>query len=92
MKNLKKINRILNLLIFILIIVFYSQSIISSENRIIFNSLPNLVSKLKISLKDNNLYDLGLWDNEEIKKVDIYHDNKGFIRIGNKINEIFKSL
>ena len=63
MKNLKKINYKLNLLIFLLIYIFNSQSIHSSENKIIFKRIHGWkysynyekTSYLSIWNKKNNL-------------------------------------
>ena len=64
----------------------------TGQDRIIFNSLPDLISKIQKALKDNNLNELGKWQKREIQKIDMYHDDKGFIRIGGKIKELFSKF
>tara|TARA_B100000963_G_scaffold237386_1_gene207536 strand:- start:2277 stop:3383 length:1107 start_codon:yes stop_codon:yes gene_type:complete len=103
MKNLKKINCKLNLLIFVLICVTYSQFTISAENKIIFkiNDHPFTSFDLEKRLEyldfvgSNQNIDQDLIINDFISAnlfYEYYKNLKNKNNFENKINEIFNDI
>ena len=103
MKNLKKINYKLNLLIFLLIYIFNSQSIHSSENKIIFkiNDYPFTSFDLEKRTEyldfvgSNQNIDQNLIKNDFISAnlfYQYYINSENKQNFENKINEIFEDI
>ncbi len=103
MTNLKKINHKLNLLIFVLIFVLYAQSVLSSENRIIFkiNDYPFTSFDLEKRLEyldfvgSNQNIDQNLIINDFISAnlfYEYYKNLENKENFENKINKIFDDI
>ena len=103
MKDLKKINKKLNLLSLILIIFFYSQSIESIENRIIFKINDNVFTSIDLENRieyldfvgTNQNIDRNLIINDFISAnlfYEYYKNIKNKKNFKNKINEIFDEI
>ena len=103
MKNLKKINCKLNLLIFLLIYIFYSQILYSAENKIIFkiNDYPFTSFDFEKRLEyldfvgSNHNIDHDLIMNDFISAnlfYEYYINLENKYNFENKINEIFEDI
>ena len=103
MKDLKKINYKLNLLILALIIFLYSQSILSLENKMIFKINDNAFTSFDLEKRieyldfvgSNQNIDRGIIINDFISAnlfYEYYNNLKNKKDFENKINEIFDKI